>query len=351
MWKLGRAYLTDVLRGQLLCGLTPVPLQFCTRHITCTLRHLSTYKHGASPWGKAVYLKNDYLRKVSSLINFLRCAHLHITPTMAKSKFEYVKSFEADDSCLPNTWIVVRVDGKNFHRFSDSHNFIKPNDDRSLGLMTKAAQSVMEEFKGDITLAYGQSDEYSFVFRKHTTTYSRRSSKLMTNIASLFASSFVFYWPRYFHSLQLQYPPSFDGRVIVYPSEQNLRDYLSWRQADCHINNLYNTCFWKLIQEHDLTPAQSQEKLKGTLSSDKNELLFREFNINYNNLPEIHRKGTVLIMKKEDVASERHRSGPGSSPKDRRKQSSRLHILQLHCDIIGSQFWQEHPEILSDTKR
>lgn len=29
-----------------------------------------------------------------------------------------------------------------------------------------------------------------------------------------------------------------------------------------HINNLYNTCFWKLVQERGLTPAQSQEKLK-----------------------------------------------------------------------------------------
>lgn len=42
------------------------------------------------------------------------------------------------------------------------------------------------------------------------------------------------------------------------------------------------------------------------MSSDKNELLFREFNINYNNLPEIHRKGTVLIMKKVTGVHEIH---------------------------------------------
>lgn len=29
-----------------------------------------------------------------------------------------------------------------------------------------------------------------------------------------------------------------------------------------HINNLYNTCFWKLIQDKGLTPAESQERLK-----------------------------------------------------------------------------------------
>ena len=31
-----------------------------------------------------------------------------------------------------------------------------------------------------------------------------------------------------------------------------------------HINNLYNTCFWKLVQDKGFTPAQSQERLKVT---------------------------------------------------------------------------------------
>ncbi len=35
---------------------------------------------------------------------------------MAKSRFEYVKSFEKDDGLLPHCWIVVRVDGKGFTR-------------------------------------------------------------------------------------------------------------------------------------------------------------------------------------------------------------------------------------------
>jgi tRNA(His) guanylyltransferase len=34
------------------------------------------------------------------------------------------------------------------------------------------------------------------------------------------------------------------------------------------------------------------------VSGDKNEILFSEFNINYNNLPEMFRKGTVLLWEK-----------------------------------------------------
>lgn len=65
----------------------------------------------------------------------------------------------------------------------------------------------------------------SFTFSSH--------SKLMTHVVSQFSSSYVFYWKEFFGDQPLLYPPGFDGRVILYPSNRNLRDYLSWRQADC----------------------------------------------------------------------------------------------------------------------
>ncbi|KAL5015888.1 hypothetical protein ScPMuIL_005477 [Solemya velum] len=272
---------------------------------------------------------------------------------MAKSKFEYVKQFEAEDRCLPNCWIVVRIDGKSFHRFADTHHFVKPNDDRSLNLMTKAAQSVIEDFK-DIVLAYGQSDEYSFVFRKHTNMHNRRGSKLMTNLVSLFSSSFVYHWPRYFHTQPLQYPPAFDARIVLYPSDQNLKDYLSWRQADCHINNLYNTCFWKLVQEKGMSPALSQERLKGTLSSDKNEMLYTEFDLNYNNLPEMHRKGSLLLRRKQKASEDMNNSMSSQlsfgSQDFQENCRVRTQTIVLHCDIISEKFWTENPEILNSKK-
>ena len=35
---------------------------------------------------------------------------------MANSKFEYVKEFERHDKLLLQTFIVVRIDGRGFHR-------------------------------------------------------------------------------------------------------------------------------------------------------------------------------------------------------------------------------------------
>lgn len=35
----------------------------------------------------------------------------------------------------------------------------------------------------------------------------------------------------------LKVMPMFDGRAVCYPDIQTLRDYLTWRQVDTHINN------------------------------------------------------------------------------------------------------------------
>jgi tRNA(His) guanylyltransferase len=48
----------------------------------------------------------------------------------------------------------------------------------------------------------------------------------------------------------------------------------------------YNTVFWALVQQGGLSNREAQEKLKGTFSNDKNEILFSQFGINYNNEPE-----------------------------------------------------------------
>ncbi|XP_021905362.1 tRNA(His) guanylyltransferase 1-like isoform X1 [Carica papaya] len=93
---------------------------------------------------------------------------------MANSKYEYVKSFEVEvEVMLPNL-IVVRIDGCNFRRFSEVHEFEKPNDEKALKLMNWSAAAVLEEYP-DIVFSYGYSDEYSFVFKKPSKFYQRRS--------------------------------------------------------------------------------------------------------------------------------------------------------------------------------
>ena len=172
-----------------------------------------------------------------------------------RNKYEYVKAFQVAKKLLPNCWAVVRIDGKGFHKFSNDHGFEKPNDLRALNLLNAAATDVMRSFT-DVTISYGQSDEFSFVIRKNSATSKLNDCEITSRINSLFSSSYVHRWGEYFANVKLRYPPAFDSRVVLYPSDKNLRDYLSWRQADCHINNLYNTTFWSLIQRGGLDNKQ-----------------------------------------------------------------------------------------------
>ncbi|CAI9292292.1 unnamed protein product [Lactuca saligna] len=121
---------------------------------------------------------------------------IEATVDMANSKYEYVKSFEIEDEVMYPNLVVVRIDGCNFERFSEINEFEKPNDEKALNLMNSCATSVLEKYP-DIILAYGFSDEYSFIFKKETKFYQRRASEVDTAarfFPSLSHSSHLYMW-------------------------------------------------------------------------------------------------------------------------------------------------------------
>ncbi|KAG1738413.1 Thg1 C terminal domain-containing protein [Suillus paluster] len=300
---------------------------------------------------------------------------------MAGTKFAYVRNFELPDPLLPDTYLVCRLDGHSFHRFSDEHGFAKPNDERALQLMDHAAKSAMIEFK-DILLAFGESDD--FLFRKSTNLYNRRNAKILTTLTSYFTSCYVFNWSQYFPDTLLRYPPSFDGRIVVYPTERAVRDYFSWRQADTHINNLYNTTFWALIQKGGQTTTEAHATLRGTVSSTKHEMLFSRFGINYNEISQRFKKGSVIVREivaprspdrgecletpvlltrsaPEQERSESIECSAASDPstnihshshqkrsKAKKKNKVETTVEVLHCDIISDEFWLARPHLLEN---
>ncbi|BGO98634.1 tRNA(His) guanylyltransferase [Rhodotorula toruloides] len=225
---------------------------------------------------------------------------------MAGSRYTYVKGFELPDPLLPSTFFVIRIDGKGFHGFSKAHNFDKPNDWNALTLMNEAAKRVVggRELNGECVMAFGESDEYSFVFKRSCKLHGRRSSKLVTLVVSVFTAAYVALWPHYFPNSPLKFEelPVFDGRVVQYTNEAEVRDYLRWRQVDTHINNMYNTVFWTLVLQGGRTPIEAEQELSGTVSSQKQEILFSQFGINYNNLEPMYRKGSLVIWEEEPPA-------------------------------------------------
>lgn len=70
----------------------------------------------------------------------------------------------------------------------------------------------------------------------------------------------------------------------------------------------------------------------GTVTADKNEILFSEFNINYNNEPVMFKKGTILLRKRI------------RNPRNGKQQ---LTVIPLHEDMTNSAFFERHSEVLS----
>ncbi|KAJ4455565.1 putative tRNAHis guanylyltransferase Thg1 [Paratrimastix pyriformis] len=302
-------------------------------------------------------------------------------------KFSYVRRFETNDTLLPQCWIVLRIDGHHFTQFCDQYQFEKPNDIRCLNLMNDSARALMEYFP-DIVMAYGQSDEYSFAFRPSTQLYKRRTSKLVSLGVSCFTAHFVMGWPRYFPGVPLTVVPTFDGRTVCYPNQKAFKDYFAWRQADCHINNLYNTCFWTLVRRGGLSNLDATERLKGTDAAQKNEILFTQFSINYAKEPAQFRKGTTLARlahpapavaeqlpvvpipgpppaapvepaagsQAPSSAAAPATAAPASTTSTQGTEETIVErplphperIATLFCDIIPESFWEEHPELLAE---
>lgn len=227
----------------------------------------------------------------------------------------------------------------------------------------------------------GQSDEFSFVFRRNSEIFNRRQNKISSLVVSMFTSAYVINWTNFFESstnhsknCKLLYPPCFDSRVVLYPSKKVIIDYLKWRQVDCHINNLYNTTFHALTGEYTkylLTPdgnyvinqgivlsndseiktvhsaTDATDKLSGTVSSDKQEILFQNFGINYNNELEQFKKGTLLILDPQSTERFQKILKDKKSARNIKANSNENFsndILCLNIDIVGNndKFWKEN---------
>ncbi|KAJ7802471.1 tRNAHis guanylyltransferase-domain-containing protein [Mycena olivaceomarginata] len=174
---------------------------------------------------------------------------------MAGSKYAYVRNFELHGPLLPGVFMVFRwMATHSIGAFSEEHEFTRPSDIRALALMDHTARDLMEQYF-DIVFAFGESDEFNFLIRKPAALCNHRQSKILSTLTSVFTSTHHRY----------------DGRLVLYSSVREVRDYFSWRQTDTHINNQYNTASW------DLSTTQAHATLKGTVSRQKRGILFSRF--------------------------------------------------------------------------
>lgn len=294
---------------------------------------------------------------------------------MANSKYDYhnAKELATESRFNEDTYLIVRIDGEKFHKFCPEHNFHKPNDKRGLDLMVEAAKCLMREFKGHIPLAYGHSDEFSFMIRSTSNLLSRRIQKLTSVLTSVFGAHYNDNFDKFFLYRQ-KHSARFDARIKEYANCKTVIEYFRWRQVDCHVNNLYNTTLHALTgryRRHELIPCDNMDssdrklfengsgdgklyelritpitewipdkskffsskdatdKLSGTVSSQKQDIMFLDYKINYNNELEQFKKGTVVVDTNNDNLDS---------------------IKHFNLDLINDySFWIKHQHIFNDS--
>jgi tRNA(His) guanylyltransferase len=79
--------------------------------------------------------------------------------------------------------------------------------------------------------------------------------------------------------------------------------------------------------------------MQGTDAGFKNELLFSQFGINYAQLPEQFKKGSLVIRETVLVVVKHREDG---TPVERMKPQERV----LHVDMIGQAFWDQYLHVL-----
>lgn len=193
-----------------------------------------------------------------------------------------------------NTWLVVRVDGRSFSKFTETMKFKKPFDPKFSSHMISVAKSLVEEFQA--TYAFTESDEISLLLPPSWSLFDRELEKIVSISAAAAASKMTDAIVSDAHGDILTPSIMFDSRVCVCPNEGAVTDYFRWRQSDANRCAINGYCYWTLRQE-GITAHKASSILNKKSQDEKMDML-KEKNIQWDQVPGWQKNGTGLYWVK-----------------------------------------------------
>ena len=177
------------------------------------------------------------------------------------------------------THVIVRIDGRGFHQFTKSLE--RPYSRRLADALDAAALQLAGEMIG-CRLAYGQSDEYSFVLTDTEPAdaalwFDGNVQKIVSVSASVFTAAFN-------KAFAADEPGAFDSRLLIIAQRSEVAGYLLWRQLDASANSL-----------NMLASAHFQhDELLGKSTTEKHDLLHAK-GINWAKEPADFKRGRTIL--------------------------------------------------------
>ena len=187
-----------------------------------------------------------------------------------------------------NSKVIVRLDGRSFHKLANDLNLVKPYDDDFYNVIAKVANDLFNEFSA--SFVYTFSDEISLLL--DNIPFEGRIEKIDSVIASFTSSSFVMHYDADFKK-----PPAFDSRVIPITDEDIVK-YFKWRQDESWRNcvNSHASAHLKTMHSNN----EVNEILNGKKLNEVHELLFQE-GINLNDVETYKKRGIGVYRKQKKV--------------------------------------------------
>lgn len=204
-----------------------------------------------------------------------------------------MKGYEQRGFCRdyinPGEAFIVRLDGRAFHTFTK--NIKKPFDPVMSTAMTNTMKALTAEFNADV--GYCQSDEISLVFLPNVEdqlVFGGRVQKIISLLAARASVIFnIEIWNQAPSYIKEGSEPIFDARIIPVPSRVEALNNIIWRQRDAVKNaiSMAAHAYFPHTELHKLTGAEKQEKL------------FSEMGINFNDYPPLFKRG--IFARRETV--------------------------------------------------
>lgn len=247
---------------------------------------------------------------------------------MSKSKVktlgDRMKEYEfvSDTKLVKRTPVVVRIDGKAFHTYT--RGLDKPFDEILSQAMEYTCRNLVQNIQG-CKLAYTQSDEISLLLtdwdKLTTESYfdyrTQKVSSVISSMATMYFNQYITNLVLYmmdvpcnnkellsrFEGLEFQEniykvwfnkmgKAMFDARAFNLP-EREVCNYFLWRQQDASRNSIQSLGRSKF----------SAKQMMGKNNNEVQEMLFQEYNINWNDLDTKWKRG-FCVCRLDDVITD-----------------------------------------------